>query len=111
MITTKRTAALIAAMSLLGTVAPAAFAQVGDINEDDDIFAQSNAAFEAHCAFSVAATSNTGNQAGGNVESSNVQELTSISTTMLMTSRMLSKLELTSTHYLVQHSSADEANT
>ena len=73
MITT-RTAALVAAMSLLGTVAPAAFAQVGNINEDDDIFAQSNAAFEAQGAFSAASNSNTGNQAGDNVVSANFQD-------------------------------------
>jgi hypothetical protein len=74
MIATTRTAALIAAMSLLGTVAPAAFAQVGNINEDDDIFAQSNAAFEAQGAFSAAGNSNSGNQAGVNVVSANFQD-------------------------------------
>ena len=61
-------------MSLLGTVAPAAFAQVGNINEDDDIFAQSNGAFEAQGAFSAAGNSNTGNQAGVNVVSANFQD-------------------------------------
>ena len=39
MITT-RTTALIAAMSLLGTVAPAAFAQNTSVNTDDDVFIQ-----------------------------------------------------------------------
>jgi hypothetical protein len=73
MITT-RTAALIAAMSLLGTVAPAAFAQVGNINEDDDIFAQANKAAIGQGAFSAAANSNTGNQAGANVVSFNDQD-------------------------------------
>ncbi|HEY1248062.1 MAG TPA: hypothetical protein VGE97_03640 [Nitrososphaera sp.] len=74
MITSKKTAAWMAAMSLLGTVAPAAFAQVGNINEDDDIFAQANAAFEAQGAFSAAGTSYAGNQAGVNVVSANVQD-------------------------------------
>ena len=73
MITT-RTAALIAAMSLLGTVAPAAFAQVGNINEDDDIFAQANEAKIKQDAFSVANNHNSGNQAGVNVVSANFQD-------------------------------------
>src|SRR5262245_29900494 len=73
MITT-RTAALIAAMSLLGTVAPAAFAQVGNINEDDDIFAQANEAKIKQDAFSVASNDNDGNQAGVNVVSANFQD-------------------------------------
>src|SRR5215813_9866049 len=73
MITT-RTAALIAAMSLLGTVAPAAFAQVGNINEDDDIFAQTNQAAIGQSAASGAFNSNTGNQAGDNVVSFNNQD-------------------------------------
>jgi hypothetical protein len=41
MITT-RTAALVVAMSLLGTVAPAAFAQNTSVNTDDDIVKQVN---------------------------------------------------------------------
>ena len=73
MITT-RTAALIAAMSLLGTVAPAAFAQVGNINTDDDIFAQANEAKIKQDAFSVANNENSGNQAGVNVVSFNDQD-------------------------------------
>ena len=73
MITT-RTAALIAAMSLLGTVAPAAFAQVGNIATDDDIFAQANEAKIKQEAFSAAGNSNTGNQAGVNVVSANFQD-------------------------------------
>ena len=73
MITT-RTAALVAAMSLLGTVAPAAFAQVGNINVDDDIFAQSNEAKISQKAFSLANNENDGNQAGVNVVSANFQE-------------------------------------
>ena len=73
MITT-RTAALIAAMSLLGTVAPAAFAQVGNINEDDDIFAQANEAKISQHAFSVANNENSGNQDGVNVVSANIQD-------------------------------------
>jgi hypothetical protein len=68
-----RTAALIAAMSLLGTVAPAAFAQVGNINEDDDIFAQSNEAAIHQNAASFANNENDGNQAGVNVVSANFQ--------------------------------------
>jgi hypothetical protein len=73
MITT-RTAALIAAMSLLGTVAPAAFAQVGQINEDDDIFAQANEARISQQAASGAFNDNDGNQAGVNVVSANIQD-------------------------------------
>jgi hypothetical protein len=73
MITT-RTAALIAAMSLLGTVAPAAFAQVGNINEDDDVFAQLNQAEIRQSAVSVANNENEGNQAGVNVVSVNDQD-------------------------------------
>jgi hypothetical protein len=73
MITT-RTAALIAAMSLLGTVAPAAFAQVGNIGTDDDVFAQANQAAIGQGAFSAAFNSNTGNQAGANVVSFNDQD-------------------------------------
>jgi hypothetical protein len=73
MITT-RTAALIAAMSLLGTVAPAAFAQVGNINEDNDIFAQANHAKIKQDAFSAASNDNDGNQAGVNVVSANFQD-------------------------------------
>ena len=73
MITT-RTAALIAAMSLLGTVAPAAFAQVGNIDEDDDIFAQVNQAEIHQNATSFANNENDGNQAGVNVVSANVQD-------------------------------------
>jgi hypothetical protein len=72
MITT-RTAALIAAVSLLGTVAPAAFAQVGNINNDNDIFAQANQAKIKQDAFSVASNENHGNQAGVNVVSANFQ--------------------------------------
>ena len=73
MITT-RTAALIAAMSLLGTVAPAAFAQVGNVNTDDDIFAQANQAEIHQKAASFANNENDGNQAGVNVASANVQD-------------------------------------
>ena len=72
MITT-RTAALIAAVSLLGTVAPAAFAQVGNTNTDNDIFAQANHAKIAQNAFSAASNKNDGNQAGVNVVSANFQ--------------------------------------
>ena len=73
MITT-RTAALVAAMSLLGSVAPAAFAQVGNIATDDDIFAQSNEAKIKQNAFSAASNDNDGNQAGVNVVSANFQD-------------------------------------
>ena len=74
MITTRTAATLIAAMSLLGTVAPAAFAQVGNIDEDDDVFAQSNEAKTRHDVGSAAFNSNSGNQAGVNVVSANFQE-------------------------------------
>ena len=73
MITT-RTAALVAAMSLLGTVAPAAFAQVGNIATDDDIFAQANEAEIRQSAVSFANNENDGNQAGVNVVSANFQD-------------------------------------
>ena len=65
---------LVGAMSLLGTVAPAAFAQVGNINTDDDIFAQANEAKIKQEAFSVANNENSGNQAGVNVVSANFQD-------------------------------------
>ena len=42
MIGTKRTAALIATMALLGTVAPAAFAQNTGVNQDSDYTKQAN---------------------------------------------------------------------
>jgi hypothetical protein len=61
-------------MSLLGTVAPAAFAQVGNINEDDDIFAQANEASIRQSAVSFASNDNDGNQAGVNVVSTNFQD-------------------------------------
>ena len=61
-------------MSLLGTVAPGAFAQVGNINTDDDIFAQANEAKIKQEAFSVANNENDGNQAGVNVVSFNDQD-------------------------------------
>ena len=73
MITT-RTAALVAAMSLLGTVAPAAFAQVGNINTDDDIVGQANQAAIGQGAASAAFNHNGGNQAGTNVVSANFQD-------------------------------------
>ena len=72
MITT-RTAALIAAMSLLGTVAPAAFAQVGNINTDDDIVGQTNVAKISQWASRAVVNKNRGNQAGVNVISANIQ--------------------------------------
>ena len=70
---TTRTAALIAAMSMLGTVAPAAFAQVGNVGTDDDIFAQANDAATGQGAASIAVNRNEGNQAGVNVVSGNFQ--------------------------------------
>jgi hypothetical protein len=57
----------------LGTVAPVAFAQVGNINEDKDVFAQANKAAIEQNAFSAAHNSNSGNQAGVNVVSANFQ--------------------------------------
>ena len=42
MLSTKRTAAIIAAMALLGTVAPAAFAQNTGVNQDSDYTKQAN---------------------------------------------------------------------
>ncbi|HEY1247362.1 MAG TPA: hypothetical protein VGE97_00095 [Nitrososphaera sp.] len=67
------TAALIAAVSLLGTAVPAAFAQVGNINEDNDVFAQADKAAIEQNAFSAAYNSNSGNQASVNVVSTNFQ--------------------------------------
>ena len=61
-------------MSLLGTVAPAAFAQVGNVNSDDDIFAQTNEAKIKQDAASAAINDNDGNQAGVNVVSANFQD-------------------------------------
>ena len=55
-------------------VAPAAFAQVGNTNTDNDIFAQANEAKIKQDAVSVANDENDGNQAGVNVVSANFQD-------------------------------------
>ncbi|HJU34458.1 MAG TPA: hypothetical protein VJ695_04980 [Nitrososphaera sp.] len=57
MITT-RTTALIAAMSLLGTVAPAAFAQNTSVNTDDDLVLQANEIKQKQEAANLAAAGN-----------------------------------------------------
>ena len=68
MITT-RTTALIAAMSLLGTVAPTAFAQNTSVNTDDDFALQSGAIGQGQLA---ANSANAGNAAGdGNIVAGN----------------------------------------
>ena len=67
MIPIKKTTALIAALCLLGTVAPAAFAdQVGNIFTDDDISALSNSAQIRQDATNVAinGTAASGQSAG-----------------------------------------------
>jgi hypothetical protein len=69
MITT-RTTALIAAMSLLGTVIPAAaFAQNTSVNSDDDFNLQTNAITQVQAAFNDASAGNVkgdDNVAAGN---------------------------------------------
>ena len=60
MITT-RTTALIAAMSLLGTVAPTAFAQNTSVNTDDDFFVQQAEIKQKQLAYNEA---NAGNVKG-----------------------------------------------
>ena len=68
MITT-RTAALVAAMSLLGTVVPAAFAQNTSINTDDDSTLQANSISQVQAAFNDASAGNAkgdGNVVAGN---------------------------------------------
>jgi hypothetical protein len=68
MITT-RTTALIAAMSLLGTVAPAAFAQNTSVNTDDDAFFQAAEIKQAQLAANeanVATTKGDDNIVAGN---------------------------------------------
>jgi hypothetical protein len=59
MITT-RTAALIAAMSLLGTVAPAAFAQNTSVNQDNDWVKQVNKIEQEQTAVNFAAAGGDG---------------------------------------------------
>jgi CHASE1-domain containing sensor protein len=73
MITT-RIAALIATMSLLGTVAPAAFAQNAALNEDDDVFVQENKAYVAQYSSQENKVKNDdGKQVGAIAASFNVQ--------------------------------------
>jgi hypothetical protein len=59
MITT-RTAALVVAMSLLGTVAPAAFAQNTSVNTDDDVVKQKNKIEQEQTAVNFAAAGGSG---------------------------------------------------
>jgi hypothetical protein len=54
MLSTKRTAAIIAAMALLGTVAPAAFAQNTGVNQDSDYTKQKNDIDQEQGAFNYA---------------------------------------------------------
>ena len=68
MITT-RTTALIAAMSLLGTVAPAAFAQNTGINTDDDFNFQTNAIGQGQLSANEAEAGNA--RGDGNIVSGN----------------------------------------
>ena len=60
MISTKRTAALIAAMSLLGTVAPAAFAQNTSVVQDNDVVKQKNKIEQEQTAVNFAAAGGDG---------------------------------------------------
>jgi hypothetical protein len=60
MMTTKRTVALIAAMSLLGTVAPAAFAQNTAVNQDNDYVKQLNKIDQDQTAANIAAAGGDG---------------------------------------------------
>ena len=60
MIGTKRTAALIAAMSLLGTVVPAAFAQNTAVNQDNDYVKQKNKIEQEQTAVNFAAAGGSG---------------------------------------------------
>jgi hypothetical protein len=60
MIATKRTAALITAMALLGTVAPAAFAQNTSVNTDDDVVKQKNKIEQEQTAVNFAAAGGSG---------------------------------------------------
>ena len=59
MITT-RTAALIAGMALLGTVAPAAFAQNTSVNQDNDYVKQLNKIEQEQTAVNVASAGGSG---------------------------------------------------
>ena len=60
MISTKRTAALIVAMSLLGTVAPAAFAQNTSVVQDNDYVKQKNKIEQEQTAVNFAAAGGDG---------------------------------------------------
>jgi hypothetical protein len=60
MIGTKRTAALIAAMSLLGTVVPAAFAQNTAVNQDNDYVKQKNKIEQEQAAVNFATAGGSG---------------------------------------------------
>ena len=54
MLSSKRTAALIAGMALLGTVAPAAFAQNTSVNQDNDYVKQLNKIDQEQASFNYA---------------------------------------------------------
>jgi hypothetical protein len=75
MIGTKRTAALIATLSLLGTVVPAAFAQNTSVNTDDDLAVQGNQIDQDQAAFNAAAAGNGGSgiTAGNNAVAFSLQ--------------------------------------
>jgi hypothetical protein len=60
MISTKRTAALVAAITLLGTVAPAAFAQNTSVNQDDDLTKQANKILQGQGSFNLANAGGSG---------------------------------------------------
>ena len=60
MIATKRTAALIVAMSLLGTVAPAAFAQNTSVVQDNDVVKQKNKIEQEQTAVNFASAGGSG---------------------------------------------------
>ncbi len=74
---TKRTAALITAMALLGTVAPAAFAQNTSVNTDDDWVDQANKIHQEQTAANIAEAGNTGDgsvSAGNNAVALSFQD-------------------------------------
>jgi hypothetical protein len=62
MIGTRRTAALIATMALLGTVAPAAFAQNTGVNQDSDYTKQKNDIDQDQGAFNYATAGGWGGE-------------------------------------------------
>ena len=71
MLSTKRTAAIIATMALLGTVAPAAFAQNTGVNQDSDYTKQKNDIDQDQGAFNYASAGSGGGGDGDDVIAGN----------------------------------------